>query len=407
MPMKESRKIRKSHDFGIGSTHIKINHAITACMASTLATIKTPYPVISADLTAAVFSKAGVAKSLHKSLGVTYGAGVRPLITAALQHLANQGKSRFVLPMPNWLAYQPLLKHVGAHCLPIDLIPLANNRKYHFTRYLKQLNDLLLHADVFVFTPYNNPVGIQFNAEETAAIVYLLKIHSHVEIIIDDIYQELCSTALPPFLAQYPELHSRCIYIAGITKSHSLRAGYAIAPKSTAKSMDDYLRLVFGTPLPKDRLVGLKKALTTPVPTKKLTRLFKKRDLLIKLFKDIHGWAVVNKKPDGGNYVLVSVRRAMLLTRCDSADAYAKQLKSEAGIIAIPIDKYHLRFCVRIDSDILSLVKQIKTWQERTVIPAYRRSQLLRNLSFLNASSRRVTRTITLHDTHPRNLLLI
>ncbi|MDF1759915.1 MAG: aminotransferase class I/II-fold pyridoxal phosphate-dependent enzyme [Coxiellaceae bacterium] len=393
------KQTKKTKDFGIGSTHIKIATGIKRSMKAALAATKSPYPTIPATLTTTVFDKAGIAKSLRRYLGVTYGAGVRPLITAALQHLVNQGKLRFVVPMPNWLSYQPLIEKTGGHCLPIDIIPLAKDRRRHFSLYLKQLDALLLHANVFVFTPYNNPSGIQYTAEETAAIARLLKKHRHVSIIVDDIYRELCPTVLPSFLAQYPEFHERCIYIAGTTKSHSLRAGYAIAPQPIAHAMDEYLRLVFGTPLAKYELAGLKKALTTSIPTTKVNRLFKKRDLLIRKLADIHRWNVVNKTPDGGNYVLVNVEQDMKRLHCDTASEYATKLKTEAKIIAIPIEKYHLRFCVRVDSKVLSVVKQIKAWQ-KTAKPrlAYSPSQLLRNLSFLNTPRPSVIPSLISHS---------
>ncbi|MDF1796698.1 MAG: aminotransferase class I/II-fold pyridoxal phosphate-dependent enzyme [Coxiellaceae bacterium] len=401
--------MREIYDFGIGSTHIQLHKDIRKDMARALATTKSPYPSIPPKLISTVFNKMNIAKTLRGALDVTFAAGVRPLITAAIQHLVSKGKSRFALPMPNWSGYQPLLKHMGAHNLPIDILPLAKNRRSHFDSYLKQLNDSLAEADVFVFTPYNNPIGIQYSAEETADIVRLLKRHSHIIILIDDIYAELCAASPPCFLAQYPELHERCIYVAGTTKSHSLRAGYAIAPKPIAEAMDRYLRLITGTPLSLSELAGLQKALTIPIPATTLMRLFNKRDLLIEQIEFIHGWRVINKKPDGASYVLVNVKEDMTTTQCDTAEDYAKRLKLELGIITVVIDKYHLRLCARVDSKVLTMVKRIKSWQREIMLLAASKSfvktraghadsHLLRNLRFLNSSTRRTTRTLTLND---------
>ncbi len=119
---------------------------------------------------------------------------------------------------------------------------------------------------------------------------------------------------------------------------------------------------------------------------------------MIKELHSITGWTVINKKPDGGNYVLVNIEQDMRKIHCGSAKAYADKLKAEARIIVTAIDRTHIRFSVRIDSLVLTAAKSIQRWQQHRPRHELSDGDLLRNLCFLNAP-RHITHTLTLHDT--------
>lgn len=363
-------------DYGIGSTHFAIGKAIQQAMQQAMRHTKSPYPKIPHTLKQQVYNKVGLSERMRQQTDIVFAAGVRPLVAACLQYLVTNGAKRFVLPMPNWTSYQPLIAHMGAESLPVDLMALAKDRVAHLSVFLKSLDASLASADVFVLTPYNNPVGLQYNEYELHAIAQLLRKHSHVFVVVDDIYRDLCAANRHSFFELYPDLQRRGVYIAGVTKSHCLRVGYAVAPTDVATWVDKHLRLVSGVPLAEYEVAGLSSALKTPVDQEQLRRLFVKRDALIAGLDELPGWAVVNTAPDGANYVLVDVSHHMSTLAIASVKHYCQQIKSVAGVVVTPIEKQCLRFSVRIDSDIEQVLNRLQTWHKHRAMAEVGRSLL-------------------------------
>lgn len=363
-------------DFGIGSTHFAIGKAIQQSMQQAMRHTKSPYPKIPQALKLQVYGKVGLPERMRKHTDVVFASGVRPLVAACLQYLVGQGVERFVVPMPNWTSYQPLIDHFGALSLPVDLIGLAKDRIANLASFLTELDKRLAAADAFVLTPYNNPVGLRYNAYELHAIAKLLRKHKHVFVLVDDIYRELCEGADRSFFEIYPEFMTRGVYISGATKSHCLRVGYAVAPTLMAQSVDKHLRLVSGVPLSEYEIAGLAIALKTPVDGDQLKALFAKRDRLIGRLDAISGWQVINKEPDGANYVLVDVSEYMKQAGASSNQSYAQLLQRQAAVTVTPISAHYLRFSVRIDSDIDQLMERLRQWHRQRVIAAVGRSLL-------------------------------
>lgn len=192
--------------------------------------------------------KLEIAKNYNSSFSTQYTdanvsvtGGAKFSIFAAMQALLNPG-DEVIIPAPYWVSYPSMVElcealPVCVACGDEDQFKLsAKNLEKHITAKTKML----------ILNSPSNPTGMAYNKSELLAIAEVLRKHSHIILLSDDIYNRLVfdSQKISPHILQLaPDLIDRCVSINGVSKTFSMtgwRLGWALGPKAIIDAMTNY-----------------------------------------------------------------------------------------------------------------------------------------------------------------------
>lgn len=116
--------------------------------------------------------------------------------------------------------------------------------------------------------------------------------------------------------------------------------------------------------------MGLKAALETPVDLAVLKTLKTKVQDFISQATRLLDWRVLNPNQVCASYVLVDARPLLMQSQCASLDEYCRHMKKVARVDALPMREKAMplvRFCIRTDTDVTSVIARLMTWQKKTM----------------------------------------
>jgi aspartate aminotransferase len=165
------------------------------------------------------------------------GSGAKQLIFNALLSTVSAG-DEVIIPAPYWVSYPDMVlladgtprvvaceENAGWKLRPETLAAAITAR----TRWL------LLNSP-------NNPTGAVYDAAELRALADVLRVHEHVLVLSDDIYEHILYDGAFCNLAQVaPDLRSRILTVNGVSKSFSMtgwRLGFAAGPSWLISAME-------------------------------------------------------------------------------------------------------------------------------------------------------------------------
>ena len=164
------------------------------------------------------------------------GTGAKQLIFSALQATLDAG-DEVIIPTPYWVSYPDMvLLNDGK---PV-IVPTVEAQGFKLTpqaleaAITPRTKWLLLNAP-------NNPSGAIYTEAELAALLAVLERHSHVLLMVDEIYEHFCYDGhyVSP-LAIKPGLAPRVLLVNGVSKAYAMtgwRVGYAAGPAWMAKAI--------------------------------------------------------------------------------------------------------------------------------------------------------------------------
>jgi len=162
--------------------------------------------------------------------------GGKQIIFNALVATLNPGDEALV-PAPFWVSYPEMVNLTGATPVMMET-SFASGFKITADELTAAITPktkwLLLNSP-------SNPSGAVYSKEELEALADVLRKHSHVHILMDDIYEHLTYGTKFYTMAQIaPDLAERTLTMNGVSKAYSMtgwRIGYCTGPEWLIKAM--------------------------------------------------------------------------------------------------------------------------------------------------------------------------
>ncbi len=155
------------------------------------------------------------------------------LFMASLNH-----GDEVIIPAPYWVSYPDIVTLAGG--TPIFT---TSGIEDHF-----KLTPSKLEAAITTKTKWiilnspNNPSGAAYTKDELLALIAILRLHPHIHILTDDIYEHIIFDDFRFHSLAHiaPDLKNRIFIVNGVSKSYSMtgwRIGYGAGDKNLIKAM--------------------------------------------------------------------------------------------------------------------------------------------------------------------------
>lgn len=235
---------------------------------------------------------------------VIVGAGGKQVLYNAFMASLNPG-DEVVIPAPYWVSYPDMVLLGGG--TPVSVLTDSEDFKLK-PEVLESV--LTPRTKWFIFNAPSNPSGATYTREEIAALAEVLRKHTHVWIMTDDIYEHLVydGFAFSSFAEVAPDLYERTLTVNGVSKAYAMtgwRIGYAGGPAPLVKAMAKIQSQSTSNPCSIAQWAAVEALLGPQDFLQKNVTLFQtRRDLVVSELAQAPG--LTCRSPEGAFYVLAS-----------------------------------------------------------------------------------------------------
>lgn len=267
----------------------------------------THYPPVAgyADLRKAIVRK------LKRENGLDYTADQIVVSTGAKQSIANLVLSlvdpgdEVIIPTPYWVSYLEIVKL--AEGVPVFV---NSGIETDFKISAEQLEAAITpKTKMVIYSSPSNPTGSLYSKKELKAFADVLKKHSGVFIMSDEIYEHINFVGKHESIAQFDEVKAQTIVVNGVSKGYAMtgwRLGYIAAPLWIAKACDKMQGQITSGTSSISQMAAIAAVDSEPSVTEGMTKIFKqRRDLVLGLLSEIKG--LKTNTPEGAFYVFMEV----------------------------------------------------------------------------------------------------
>lgn len=239
-----------------------------------------------------------------KAENIVVSTGAKHSIANVFMCLINEG-DEVVIFSPYWVSYSEIIKLAGGVPVLIEG-NLENNFKASADQLKAAITD---KTKAVIYSSPCNPSGSVFSKQELEAIAEVVKSKEDLIVIADEIYELINFTGQHASIASFPGMFERTITVNGFSKGYAMtgwRVGYICAPLAIAKACEKIQGQFTsgGTGIAqRAALAGLTGDQT---PSEEMAAAYlKRRDLVLKLLKDIPG--IKTHIPEGAFYFFPDV----------------------------------------------------------------------------------------------------
>lgn len=252
-----------------------------------------------------------ICRKLREENGVEYspeqivvGNGAKQELCNTLLAVVNPG-DEVIIPVPAWVSYVDMVKLAEGD--PV-LIPTTVESDFKITP--EQLEAAITpRSRVLMFNSPSNPTGSVYSRDELAALVKVLERHPEILVLTDDIYEHINYVGGAPSLAQFESLRDRVVIVNGVSKAYAMtgwRIGWMAGPLAIAKGVTK-LQGQYTSCVSSIAMKAAEGAYDGPQQcVEEMRKAFqRRRDLIVKLAREIPGWVV--NMPQGAFYLFPGV----------------------------------------------------------------------------------------------------
>ena len=275
---------------------------------------------------------------------VIVSAGGKQAIFHALLATLDPGVE-VLIPSPWWVSYPEIVRFAGA-----EVVDLPTTAAGGFRITAQQLEAAITpRTRWLLLNSPGNPTGATYPAEELRALGDVLRRHSQVLVMSDDIYAPLRygAGAHATLAAECPDLAGRVLTVSGVSKSHAMtgfRIGVSAGPEWLIKAMARLQSHSSGNPASISQAAAVA-AFTGPQDflLDWRERFRARRDMVVGAINAIPGLST--PVPDGAFYCMVDA--APLMARFGDDEALCLHLL-EHGVAVVPATAFGGRDGFRI-----------------------------------------------------------
>jgi aspartate aminotransferase len=241
----------------------------------------------------------------YKPSQIIIGTGGKQVLFNALMATINAG-DEVIIPAPYWVSYPEIVALLGGE--PVSVVTtMASGFKLTAEQLEKAITP---KTKWLIFNSPSNPTGAAYTRAEVKALTEVLKKHSHVWVLTDDMYEHLVYDDFKfttPAEVE-PSLYERTLTLNGVSKAYCMtgwRIGYAGAPEPLIKAMAMLQSQSTSNPSAVAQWAAVE-ALNGPQDfIEKHNAIFKdRRDLIVSMLNQANG--IQCPKPEGAFYVYPS-----------------------------------------------------------------------------------------------------
>ena len=303
----------------------------------------------------------------YKPSQIVVSTGAKQCLANVALAMLNPG-DEVIFPAPYWVSYKEIAKMAGG--VPIEVhTTIENNFKITPT----QLEAAITSKTKMVwFNTPCNPSGSIYSKDELEALAVVLRIHPHIFILSDEIYEYINFTnERVTSVAEIDGLYERTITVNGMSKAFAMtgwRIGYMGAPEWIAKACAKVQgQVTSGTNAIAQRasIAALK------APKSKIQYMVdefkRRRDLVLQLLNEIEGFKL--NIPEGAFYVFPDISSFFGKTLrgriINNASDFSLYLLEEAMVATVTGEAFGDANCIRFsyaasEKDLREAIRRIK-----------------------------------------------
>lgn len=254
-----------------------------------------------------------IVEKLKKENGLEYTAaqiscanGAKQSVCNTVMALVNPG-DEVIVPAPYWVSYPEMVKL--AEGVPV-IVRAGIEQDFKITP--AQLEAAITpKTRALILCSPSNPTGSVYSKEELAGLAEVLARHERVIVIADEIYEHINYIGKHESIAQFAAIKDRVVIVNGVSKAYAMtgwRIGFIAAPEWIVKGVNKLQGQYTSGPCSVSQKAAEAAYTGTQEPVEEMRKAFeRRRDLIVKLAKDIPGFEV--NIPQGAFY---------LFPKCDS-----------------------------------------------------------------------------------------
>jgi aspartate aminotransferase len=272
-----------------------------------------------------------------------------------------------IVPAPFWVSYPEMVKMADG--TPV-IVRAGIDQDFKITPAQLEATITPKTKAIILCSP-SNPTGSVYIKAELKGLAEVLARHPQVYIIADEIYEHINYIGHHESIAQFPEIRERVVIINGVSKAYAMtgwRIGFIAGPEWIVKAVNKLQGQYTSGPCSVSQKAAEAAYTGTQAPVEEMRQAFmRRRDLIVKLAKDIPGFEV--NKPEGAFY---------LFPKCDSffgkkdgdrvinnADDLAMYLLEVGHVACVGGTSFGAPECIRMsyatsDENIVESMRRIK-----------------------------------------------
>lgn len=226
--------------------------------------------------------------------------GAKQSVCNTLMALVDEG-NEVIIPAPYWVSYPQMVKLAGGNPTIV---------KTGFAQEFKISPEQLEAAitpktKVIILCSPSNPTGSVYSQSELEGLAHVILKHEDLYVIADEIYEHINYVGKHESIAQFPGMKERTIIVNGISKAYAMtgwRIGYIAAPEWIVKGCNKLQGQYTSGPCSISQRAAIAAYTQSQACVEEMRQAFqRRRDLIVKLAKDIHGLEVI--EPKGAFYL--------------------------------------------------------------------------------------------------------
>lgn len=226
--------------------------------------------------------------------------GAKQSVCNTFMALVDEG-DEVIIPAPYWVSYPQMVKLAGGN-------PIIVNTGFaqEFKISPEQLEAAITpKTKVIILCSPSNPTGSVYSQSELEGLAHVILKHGDLYVIADEIYEHINYVGKHESIAQFPGMKERTIIVNGISKAYAMtgwRIGYIAAPEWIVKGCNKLQGQYTSGPCSISQRAAIAAYTQSQACVEEMRQAFqRRRDLIVKLAKDIHGLEVI--EPKGAFYL--------------------------------------------------------------------------------------------------------